>query len=530
MSEKNCKEPVNEERPSAMGKRSKDGYLLALDGGTGTVRAVLFNLAGERVHRETRTRAYLPDPLGGEYIQIFDAKNFWSEICNLIRRTLDATGIPPESVRAVSATAQRFSYVFLDDRFEVLYAGPNLDARGFYVQEQIETRMGEEYYRATGQWPPLSSALARLLWFQEQAVDVFDRIRTILMLNDWILYKLCGQRHTEVTAASGSGFLDVAGRQWSEKIPKAFGIDAGLLPPIASAGEVIGEVFGRAAKETGLHPGTPVVVGGADTQCALLGAGMRDTHESGIVAGTTAPVCLLMDTPYVAPEKCFWTSCHMEPTGWILEANSQWAGYVLQWMKDLLLKVRERPSTDSEIYAWIEKKASAAPPGAGGTFAFLGTTVVDEASYYDVPPGIFRFPPPAHPVMAAPARARDFLRALLENIAFALRGNQEKLLKAKPCNPERVYLTGGLANSRLFCQIVSDCLDLPVSVGRIREASALGAAICAATGIKAFSDIRDAQRALVHEDTLYEPKKENIMAYENAYQDWRGIYEKLGQL
>jgi autoinducer 2 (AI-2) kinase len=333
-----------------------------------------------------------------------------------------------------------------------------------------------------------------------------------------------------VTAASGSGILDVTQRQWSGKIRAAFGLDEGLLPPIALAGEVIGEVLPRAARETGLQPGTPVVVGGADTQCALLGAGMRDPCEVGIVAGTTAPVCLLMDTPYVASEKCFWTSCHLEPSGWVLEANSQWAGYVLQWMKDLLLKVRERPSTDSEIYEWIERKASAAPPGAGGTLAFLGTAVVDEGKYYDVPPGIFHFPPPAHPVMAAPAQGRDFLRALLENIVFALRGNHEQVLRTKPCKPERVYLAGGLANSRLFCQILSDCFGLPVFVGRVREASALGAAICAAAGIKAFSGMASAQKALVREDREVEPQEETTAIYETHYARWRELYDKIGQL
>ena len=273
-----------------------------------------------------------------------------------------------------------------------------------------------------------------------------------------------------------------------------------------------------------------MVVGGADTQCALLGAGMRKPGESGIVAGTTAPVCLLMDSPFVALEKSFLTSCHLEPTDWILEANSQWAGYVLQWMKDLLQKVREQPSTDSEIYAWIEKKASAASPGSGGTLAFLGTAIVDKARYYEIPPAVFHFPPPAHPIVAAPARAGDFLRSLLENIVFALRGNHEQLLRTRPHKPEKIYLTGGLANSPLFCQILSDCLDLPVFVGRVREASALGAAICAATGIRAFSDMAGAQRALVHEDKRYDPKQENKAIYQTTYERWRALYEKLGQL
>lgn len=513
-----------------MGKGSKDGYLLALDGGTGTIRALLFTLTGERIHEETTPRSYMADPLAGEHILIFDATAFWSETCRLVRDTLVAAGIRPDSVRAVSATAQRFAYVFLDDRDEVLYAGPNLDGRGFFTQERIETLLGADYFRSTGQWPPLTSALARLLWFEEHAPAVFSRIRTVLMLNDWMLYKLCGEKFTEVTAASVSGLLDISSRQWSEKICTTFGLDESLLPPILRGGEVIGKVLPRAAEETGLQPGTPVVVGGGDTQCALLGAGARAPEEVGIVAGTTAPVCLLMDCPYIARERHFWTSCHLQPNRWILESNSRWAGYVLQWMKNLLMKVREEPCADSRIYEWMERKASTAPPGSGGTLAFLGPAIAEEARYYNVPPGIFYFPPPAHPVLASPAGAGDFLRSLLENIVFALRGNHEQLLRSKPCRPGRIRLTGGVANNRLFCQILSDCLGLPVFVGRVLEASALGAAICAAAGIQAFSSLEEAQKALVHEDIQYEPREEHVAAYHTAYERWRAVYEKLDQL
>jgi autoinducer 2 (AI-2) kinase len=350
------------------------------------------------------------------------------------------------------------------------------------------------------------------------------------MLNDWVLYKLCGEIRAEVTAASASGFLDVDARQWSKRIRAAFGLDANLLPPLAVAGEVIGEVLPRAARETGLDPGTPVVVGGADTQCALLGSGLWREDQLGIVAGTTAPVCLLMDSPHVDPEKRFWTSCHLEPGSWILEANSQWAGYVLQWMKDLLVNLRERPCTDSEMYGWIEKKASETTPGSQGTLAFLGPAIMDEKRMAVVSPGVFRFPPPAHPATGSPARAGDFLRSLLENIVFALRANQERLLGSRSSRPDQVCLTGGLTHSRLFCQILSDCLALPVFVGRVREASALGAAICAATGIQAFADLADAQKAMVQKDELFEPAEQNTSVYQAVYDRWREIYERIETL
>lgn len=513
-----------------MGNQSTDGYLLALDGGTGTVRALLFSMDGERVHREQKKREYAHDPLLGAFACVFDAGGLWSTICDLIRSVLHQTGVPPEAVLAVSATGQRFSYLFLDEKDEVLYAGPNLDARGAFILEDIEGRMNQAYYPVTGQWPALTSALSRLLWYRQEAPTVFARIRSVLMLNDWMLHRLCGTKCCEVTAASGSGLLDVRARQWSEKILSTFGLDPALLPPLAAPGEVIGEVLPRVAEETGLKQGIPVVVGGADTQCALLGGGVQGKDQLGIVAGTTAPVCLLMDTPYVHPEKRFWTSCHVDAAHWVLEANGQWAGYVVQWMKDLLINLRDRKWTDREMYEWMDKKAADTPPGCHDTLAFLGPVIMDEKNFKFVRPGVFHFPAPAHPLTASPAQAGCFLRAILENIVFALRANYEQILRARPTRPGEICLTGGLTNSPVFCQILADCLDLPVFVGRIREASALGAAICAATGVGAFASLADAQDAIVQEDAAFEPSPANTTAYQKAYERWRELYDKIDEL
>jgi len=350
------------------------------------------------------------------------------------------------------------------------------------------------------------------------------------MLNDWVLYKLCGEMRSEVTSASGSGILEIAAQQWSPRIQRTFDLDQSLFPPVARAGEVIGAVLPETGIETGLKPGTPVVVSGADTQCALLGAGMWGPDQTGIVSGTTAMVCRSMDSPYVDPEKRLWTSCHMESRSWILEANAQLAGSVLQWIRDLMAHAFQPGFKDVDIFAWMEKKASYIPPGSAEAYAFLGPIIMDQENFVGLRPGVFFFPPPAHPMTTSPVRAGHFFRALLENIAFAMRGNLEQIRSVKPYEPDRIFLTGGLAKSRLFCQILSDCLELPVFVGQIYEASALGSAICAAQGIGAFSSLEAAQKECVQMDTVISPNKENAEVYQPAYARWKELYHKIGEI
>lgn len=150
---------------------------------------------------------------------------------------------------------------------------------------------------------------------------------------------------------------------------------------------------------------------------------------------------------------------------------------------------------------------------------------MDEKIFRSLRPAVFHFPAPAHPLTASPAGAGHFLRAVLENIVFALHANYEQVLSVRPGRAEQIHLTGGLTNSRLFCQILSDCMGLPVSVGRIREASALGAAICAAAGIRAYPDLTNAQKAMVRMEAFFEPAEENTAAYRAIQERWRALYE-----
>ncbi|MFC1890039.1 FGGY-family carbohydrate kinase [Thermodesulfobacteriota bacterium] len=509
-------------------KQSKDGTLLSLDIGTGTVRAVLFDLRGTIVGKTSEARHYLPDPYGEPFQEVFDDAALWSTICSLIAGLLESTDTRSESVLAVSVTGQRLSFLFLDKAGDVLYAGPNMDARGLHTQAEIEERLGEErIHPLTGQWPTMLSALARLLWFRHEAPEVFARIRKVLMLNDWVQYRLTGEMASEPTSASVSLFLDLSTRQWSNEVLSAFDFNRDLLPPLVSAGDVAGRVHAAASADTGLAEGTPVVVSGGDTQCALAWAGLDKPDQFGIVAGTTALVCRTVDSPLVDPGRCTWTSCHLGANRWMVEANGQWAGTVYQWLGDLFGGYLEEEIPRAEIYARMEDRAARVSPGSDDTYAFLGPVIMDAENLHHLRPGMFLFPPPAHPMVESPATAGRLVRSTLENIAFAICANYEQLLPLKPAEPDRVFITGGLCASRLFCRIVADCLGLPLHVGRVLEGSALGAAVCAAAGAGVFRSLGDAQQGLCGVREVFEPDGETRSVYAESYERWLELYNKI---
>ena len=130
----------------------------------------------------------------------------------------------------------------------------------------------------------------------------------------------------------------------------------------------------------------------------------------------------------------------------------------------------------------------------------------------------------------SPAMPGHLIRATLENIAFCMRGNLELVCSLKENHPNCLFVTGGLCKSRLFCQILADCTGLPIRVGRELEGSALGAAVCAAAGIKVAQGLEGAQRQLVHLEHTFEPIASNTEIYQPIYERWVELYGKMDEL
>src|SRR5437763_16509068 len=121
------------------------------------------------------------------------------------------------------------------------------------------------------------------------------------MRNDWITYRRSGVAVAEPSNAGESMLYDVARREWSAEILETLDIPPGILPEVRPAGTCVGGVTAGAAAETGIPAGTPVFVGGADTESALLGAGVYGPGASGAVLGTASPVQTVLDHPPIDP-------------------------------------------------------------------------------------------------------------------------------------------------------------------------------------------------------------------------------------
>ncbi|HEX9065525.1 MAG TPA: FGGY family carbohydrate kinase, partial [Streptosporangiaceae bacterium] len=307
-------------------------YLLAIDAGTGSCRAVLFSDTGEQVAASLRewTHREPPDVPGG---QDFDVAANWLLIAACVRDALRGAGADGRDVLAVAATSMREGIVLYDGAGRELWACPNVDSRSAAeATELIAEGAAEEIYATGGDWVSITTP-ARLRWLARHRPEILAAAGGMGMLSDWIATRLSGVLVTEPSCGSSSGMFSLAERTWSDRVARMCGIDPAVLPPVRDPGTVIGTVTRRAADETGLREGTPVVAGGADTQLGLLGAGARP-GEYTAVAGTFWQNTILLDRPLVDPQTRLRTLCHVIPGQWMLEGIGFYCGMSMRWFRD----------------------------------------------------------------------------------------------------------------------------------------------------------------------------------------------------
>jgi autoinducer 2 (AI-2) kinase len=508
---------------------------LAIDFGTGGGKCMVFDLKGNQLSRAFKEWWYFTPDEVKPYGREFDPNQFWQFISETIKDALHKAKITGGKIAGVSTCSLRQGIVLLDENGKELYAGPNIDARGALAQDKIISTLGEPgLFEITGQCPAVICAPSRLLWFKENKPEVFSRVRHLLMISDWMIYRLSGVYSSELSCASSSMLLDVEKAKWSTKISEELELPYDILPELHLSGRKIGEVSRQASKETSLAEGTPVVMGGGDSQMGLLGTSAVEEDDTTVIGGTTSMLQTVLSKPLIDPERRILTSCFVLKDTWVLEANAGMTGKVYTWLRDSLNKLRagEKQAQKSQEldYPEMDKLAEQIPPGSDDMLAFLGSEVMDLKKMEVIRPGIFMFPPPANPMTSTPIDARHMIRAVIEMMAYAVNGNKltiEDVLKRKL---DALKVTGGLSRGKVWAQTVAGVTGIPVKTYRVKEGSPLGCAICVATGINQYQSLQEAAKNMVHVEDTLTPDAELHESYVSYYDRWRTLYDKITEL
>jgi autoinducer 2 (AI-2) kinase len=494
--------------------------LLGLDAGTGSCRAVVFEAGGRQVAMAQRewTHRGLPGVPGS---QVFDTETNWRLICECIRAVLQSPNVDPDAIRAVSTTSMREGMVLYDKSGREIWACPNVDSRaGEEATELIQRGLADRIYLKGGDWVAIT-APARLWWIRHHEPEIFGNAAHVNMLADWIAYRLSGEFFTDPSIGSSSGMFDLAERSWSREIIDICEMRREVFPNVLEPGTVAGKVTQRAAADTGLRQGTPVVVGGADTQLGLVGIGLVEPGEFTVIGGTFWQQTIGLDEAMIDPEARLRTLCHAVPGKWMMEGIGFYCGLSMRWFRDAFCELEklEASRTGADAYALMEQAAAEVPPGSNGVIAILSNLMV-ASRWIHASPSFVQFD------VGDPSRSgrKECIRAIEESAAYVSYGHLKVIEQVTGERCEEVVFTGGASKGRLWPRVMADVLGLPVSVPKVKESTALGASIFAAVGAGEYSDLASAVNAVTGFEEQLEPDSVVHSRYEELYGEWLRVY------
>ena len=498
-------------------------YLMALDAGTGSVRAVLFSPQGEQISCVQREWTHTEDPRYPGSMD-FDWNTNWSLACSCIRGVLEETGIDPGDIAAISTTCMREGIVLYDKEGREIWACANVDARSSdEVGEliRLDPELEKEIYALSGETYALG-ALPRILWVKNKLPELYERVAKVGMFNDWLIYKLTGILKVEPSNGSTTGILNLKTRQFDASILRRVGLKDDILPQTVECGSVVGAVNAKGAADTGLREGITVVSGGGDAQLGCVGVGAVWPNQAAVFGGSFWQYEYNTEEAVTDSLCRVRVNCHAVPGLWQFEALAFKPGLAMRWYRDAFCQeeVRRAKELGCDPYQLMNEEAQKVPAGCHGMMCAF-SDVMNFISWKHASPTFtnFDFDPERF-------NKYTFYRAIMENTAMVTRGHLDLVRETTGKAPDEIIFAGGASKGELWCQILADVLGLPVKVPVVKEATALGAAILAGYGAGMYESIEDAAAQLVRWDKTYLPDPANHAVYESMYEPWRKVYAR----
>ncbi|MGO1545050.1 MAG: glycerol kinase GlpK [Gulosibacter sp.] len=471
-------------------------HILALDQGTTSTRAIVFDRAGRILATAQREhQQFFPQPGWVEH----DPMEIWRNARNCIGLVLADAQLAPTDIAAVGITNQRETTICWDRKTgePVHPAIVWQDTRTQDIVDQIAQDGGVDRFRErTGL--PLNAyfTATKIAWIFEHVEGAHERAKAgelcIGTVDSWLTWQLTGGTNggvhiTDVTNASRSLLMRLESCEWDAQLLEVFGVPRACLPEIRSSSEV----YGRCSARSPL-PGVPVAGILGDQQAATFGQAAFGEGEAKNTYGTGSFLVYGTGTTPVLSDHGLLTTVAYRlgngPTHYALEGSIAVTGALVQWLRDNLGLI----SSSAEIEQ-------------------LASTVSDNGGCYIVPAfsGLYApwWRPDARGVivgLTSYVNKGHIARAALESTAFQSADVLDACNADAPEPLTELRVDGGMAVNDSLMQFQADVLGVPVVRPVVTETTALGAAFAAGLAVGFWADLDDL-RSLWREDRRFVP-------------------------
>ena len=493
-------------------------YYLAVDIGTGSVRAALVDSRGAIVSLTAREHEQIVPRYGWSEQRPAD---WWQGAAGAIREVLDSIPNAAANVAAVCACGQMHGTVLIDADGQLTRETAPLwnDKRtlaqvaAFRADHSAASYLPLTANPATPAWPGF-----KLQWLKQYEPNAYERATTVFMPKDYINFRLTGERAWDWSDASTSFLMDPQTRTWSQPMLDALQLDSRKLPPIRSPQDILGTVTAEAAQATGLREGTPVLVGGADYPLSMLGSGVYAPGLGSDITGTSSIITVIADSPMLHPE-----------VSNVATAEGLWGRFMLLDSGGDAMRWARRAFHENALsYDAVAQKAAEAPVGSEGLFFLpyltgerLGEHSNSRAQFFGI---------------TAKQGTEHLHRAVLEGVAFGVRRHID-VIESAGVRMERMVAASGGAKAALWLEIKASMYRTPILVPAQLECGVMGCAILAATAHGQFARLGDAVTAFVqferevHPDPRASDTYDRMMPiFERLYANSQQFYDDLDRL
>ncbi|PKJ53331.1 glycerol kinase GlpK [Bacillus sp. SN10] len=487
-------------------------YILSLDQGTTSSRAILFNKKGEIVHSAQKEfTQHFPKPGWVEH----NAQEIWGSILAVIATCLSEADVKPEQIAGIGITNQRETAVVWDKTTgKPIYNAIVWQSRqtAEICDELKEKGYSEMVREKTGLLIDAYFSGTKVKWILDNVEGAREKAENGDLLfgtiDTWLVWKLSGGKAhvTDYSNASRTLMFNIHDLQWDDELLDMLTVRKSMLPEVRPSSEVYGETidyhfFGQ---------NVPIAGVAGDQQAALFG---QACFGEGMAKNTYGTGCfMLMNTgeKAVASEHGLLTTIAWGIDGkvnYALEGSIFVAGSAIQWLRDGMRMFKD--ASESEVYA--NRVESTDGVYVVPAFVGLGTPYWDSevrGAMFGVTRGTTK---------------EHFIRATLESLAYQTKDVLCAMEADSGIELKTLRVDGGAVKNNFLMKFQSDILDVPVERPVINETTALGAAYLAGLAVGYWKN-QDEIKEQWHMDKRFEPTME-AKTSEELYAGWKKAIE-----
>ena len=483
----------------------KNKFMIGVDIGTTSTKAVLFRETGEIVHK-----ANFGYELSTPNVSIAeqDPEDIFEAVVSSISEVMHESKINPKELSFISFSSAMHSVIAIDENDNPLTACITwADNRSYLWAEKLQNdSRGHAIYSKTGTPIHSMSPLSKIMWLENDHPSVAKKTKKYIGIKEYVFYKLFQKYIVDYSIASAMGLMNLESLTWDSDALQAVGITEDKLSSLVSTKDIITGCNPNDAKKMGISTETKFVIGASDGVLSNIGVGAINEGDIAVTIGTSGAIRTMTSQPKTdAKGRIF---CYaLTEDHWILGGPVNNGGIVLRWLRDELAakEVEAAKRLGKDPYDILTDIADQVEAGSNGLL-FHPYLAGERAPFWN--PNMRG----SFIGLTLNHKKEHMIRAVLEGVMFNLYSVLIALIEVMDEPVSSIKATGGFSQSKLWRQMMSDIFEADVTIPKSYESSCLGACL-----LGLYAEEKIANFEAVHEmvGTTYQhtPQEEQVKAY-----------------